>query len=687
MSVATESIVQLAINTIRTLSMDAVEAANSGHPGTPMALAPVAYTVWQHGMRYDPAQPSWPNRDRFVLSCGHASMLLYSMLHLTGVKEVERHTGKITETPAVSLDDIRKFRQLYSKTPGHPEYRHTSGVETTTGPLGQGCGNSVGMAIASRWLASTFNKPGFEIFNYKTFVLCSDGDLMEGVSAEAASIAGHLRLSNLVWIWDDNKITIEGDTELAFTEDVGARFKAYGWHVLHVDDANDLDSLAAALDQAAAVTDKPTFIVLKSIIGYGAPTKAGSHKAHGEPLGAKEIAGAKKSYGLPENESFRVLPEVLEHFQNTIGSKGAKLSAAWGDLFEAYRKKYPELAAQWEMMDRGDLPAGWDKDLPVFPTDPKGVASRASSGKVQQAVGKGIPWFIGGSADLAPSTKTLLEFDGAGDFEPGHYGGRNFHWGIREHGMGAVLNGMQACHIRSYGATFLVFSDYCRPSMRLSAIMEVPTLWIFTHDSIGVGEDGPTHQPIEHLAALRAISGMFVMRPGDANEVTEAWRTIMPRKNRPHSLILTRQNLPTLDRSKYASAAGVAQGGYILADSQGTPEVILIATGSELSLAVESYEKLTAEGVKARVVSMPCVELFEEQSAEYREKVLPKAVKPRVIIEAATSFGWHKYAGDGGKLVTIDHFGASGPAPLLFKEFGFTTENIVAKAKEAIAGK
>lgn len=685
MSVATQSIEKLAIDTIRTLSMDGVEAANSGHPGTPMALAPVAYTVWQRYLRYDPEAPRWPNRDRFVLSCGHASMLLYSVLHLAGVKELDA-SGKPTGKLAVELSELKRFRQLHSKTPGHPEYHHTEGVETTTGPLGAGVGNSVGMAIASRWLASRYNQPGFELFDYDVYTLCSDGDLMEGISSEAASIAGHLKLSNLVWMYDDNEITIEGETSLAFSEDVGKRFESYGWNVLHLDDANDVSGLSKALETFKKTTDRPTLIIVKSHIGYGSPNKQDSHEAHGAPLGAKEIAATKAAYGWPADQSFLVPSEVPEHFQSGVGARGAELRAQWDELFAAYKAKHPELAAQLEQIQNHELPAGWDAKLPTFPADAKGVATRVSSGKVLEATAQGVPWMLGGSADLHPSTKTYLTFAGAGRFQPGEYGGRNFHFGIREHAMGAIVNGLTLSGLRGYGSTFLVFADYCRPTLRLAAIMGIPSVFVFTHDSIGVGEDGPTHQPIEHLSTLRAIPNLLLVRPGDANEATELWRTVMPIKNQPSAFILTRQNLPTLDRTKYAPATGAAKGGYVVADAaDGQPKVILIATGSELSLAVAAYEKLKAEGIAARVVSLPCWELFDAQPAEYRESVLPKKVKARTVVEMASSFGWHRFAGDAGTYVTIDHFGASAPLEHLLKEFGFTVENVVAAAKTSIA--
>jgi len=678
---AEKSIEQLAINTIRTLSMDAVQAANSGHPGTPMALAPVAYTLYNEVLRYDPDQPAWPNRDRFVLSCGHASMLLYSVLHLAGVKQLGKD-GRPTGELAVTLDDIRRFRQLDSRCPGHPEHGHTSGVETTTGPLGQGIGNSVGMAIASRWLAAQYNRPGFDLFDFNVYALCSDGDLMEGVGGEAASLAGHLKLSNLCWIYDDNSITIEGNTSLTFSEDVAVRFSGYGWNVVEVDDVNQLDALREALRIFQQTDDRPTLIIVRSVIGFGAPNKANSHEAHGAPLGDEEIRLAKAVYGWPENEKFLVPDKVRTHFSQGIGARGRKLQADWAARFAKYQEKYPDLAGQLDMIERGELPKGWDADIQPFPADAKGMASRVSSGKVLNQVAKHVPWLLGGSADLAPSNNSRLVFDNVGDFEAGQYAGRNFHFGIREHAMGAVCNGMTLCGLRAYGATFFVFTDYMRPSIRLAAIMGLPVFHIFTHDSIGVGEDGPTHQPIEHLAALRAIPNLLVIRPADANEVAEAYKVVMRSKNRPAALVLTRQNLPTLDRAKYASAAGVERGGYVLADApDGKPEVILIGTGSEVSLCVAAYEKLAAEGVKARVVSLPCWELFDAQPAEYREAVLPPGVTRRVAVELGVKQGWERYIGCNGTFIGMCGFGASAPVGVLLKHFGFTVENVVAAAR------
>ncbi len=675
---------QLAINTIRTLSMDAVQAAASGHPGTPMALAPAAYTIWQNFLRFDPADPTWQARDRFVLSCGHASMLIYSMLHLTEVKQAD-HYGDVVDEPAVPLEHIKRFRQLHSRCPGHPEFGETGGVETTTGPLGQGCGNSVGMAIAQKWLAARYNKPGFELFNAKTYVLCSDGDLMEGVASEAASIAGHLKLSNLVWIYDDNKITIEGETHLAFTENVGKRFQGYGWNVLHVDDANDLAALQKALKKFNATKAGPTLVVLKSVIGYGSPNKAGSHKAHGEALGVDEIKLTKQFYQW-DHPDFFVPPEVYEHFRQGVGARGAKLHKSWKSKLKKYAKDFPELAAEIAKMDKRDLPDGWQAALPTFPADAKGMASRVSSGKVLNAVAARIPWLIGGSADLAPSTNTLLTMEGAGDFEPDNYAGRNFHWGIREHGMGAALNGMALCGVRPYGATFFVFTDYMRPSIRLASIMRLPVIYVMTHDSIGLGEDGPTHQPVEHLCAMRAIPGLTVIRPGDANEVVEAYRAALEAPDQPTVLVLTRQNLPTLDRTKFAPSAGAARGGYVLTPGDDKPQVILMATGSELQVVMAAYEQLTAKGIKTRVVSMPSWELFDAQDAAYQESVLPNDVPARVACEAGIKQGWERYIGAKGRFVGMASFGASAPAPQLFKHFGITPERVVEEAELAIRG-
>jgi transketolase len=676
---------QLSINTIRTLSMDAVQKANSGHPGTPMALAPAAYCLWQQFLRYDPADPIWPNRDRFVLSNGHASMLLYSMLHLAGIRSVNREYEVLGE-PAVSLDDIKNFRQLHSKTPGHPEYHLTAGVETTTGPLGQGAGTSVGMAIAGKWLAEYFNRPGFEVFGYNVWVFCGDGDLMEGVSSEAASLAGHLRLSNLCWLYDNNHITIEGKTSLAFSEDVAGRFKSYGWDVTHVADANNLEQLAAAYNHALGVKDRPKLIIVDSHIGYGAPTRQDTKEAHGEPLGEEEIRGAKRLYGWPEDAKFLVPDGVREHFQEGVGKRGRRLREQWAVLFGKYGEQYPNLAMQLTRMQRRQLPEGWDKDLPNFPADAKGLASRDSGGKVLNALAKNVPWLMGGSADLYPSTKTRLTFDGVGDFQAGQYSGRNFHFGIREHAMGAIVNGIALSKVRPYGSTFFVFTDYMKAPIRLSALMEIPSIWIFTHDSIGVGEDGPTHQPIEQLASLRTIPGLTVLRPGDANEVVEAWKVIMQQHHEPAALVLTRQALPTLDRSKYASAAGVARGAYVLADAgSGKPQIILIGTGSELGLCVDVYEKLKQEGIRARVVSMPSWDLFEKQEQSYRDDVLPPDVIARVSVEAGSTFGWERYVGTKGRAIGMRSFGASAPIKEVMKNFGFTADNITQVVRELLA--
>ncbi len=672
----------LCINTIRTLSMDAVQKANSGHPGTPMALAPVAYTLWQRFLNFDPADPNWPNRDRFVLSVGHASMLLYSLIHLTGTRAVNEHED--TSGPALTIDDLKSFRQMDSKTPGHPEYRLTSGIETTTGPLGQGCGNSVGLAMGQRFLADRYNKPGFDVFDYHVYALAGDGDMMEGVSAEAASTAAHLRLGNLTWIYDSNHITIEGSTELAFDEDVAARFRAYGWDVQQVDDANDLDAMGRALEHAKSTTDRPSFILVHSTIGYGAPKKAGTREAHGEPLGADEIRGAKRAYGWPEDSSFLVPDGVYDHFDQGIGKRGADLHRAWHRLMDGYKAQYPELAAELEMMNQHTLPEGWDADIPSFPADAKGVASRESSQKVLNAIAPHVPWMIGGAADLAPSTKSNMTFQGAGSFEADNYGGRNLHFGIREHAMGSICNGLALSALRPYGSGFLIFSDYMKPPIRLSAVMELPVVYIFTHDSIGVGEDGPTHQPIEQILSLRAVPGMLVLRPGDANEVAEAWRHVMTLKEQPACLILSRQAMPTLDRAKYAPASGLKHGAYVLADPPqgGEPEVILMATGTEVSLAVGAYETLTAEGIRARVVSFPSWELFEDQPAEYRHSVLPPHVTARVSVEQGSTIGWDRYVGSTGAAIGMHTFGASAPLAALQKKFGFTPDAVAEAARK-----
>ena len=678
---------QLAINTIRTLSMDAVQKAKSGHPGTPMGLAPVAYTLWQKHLRFDPADPSWPGRDRFVLSVGHASMLLYSLLYLAGVRRLgkkEGGKGGPTNEEAVSLDDIKQFRQMGSVTPGHPEYTHTTGVETTTGPLGQGCGNSVGMAMAQRWFASRYNKPGFPLYDYRVWVLAGDGDMNEGVSSEAASLAGHLGLANLCWVYDSNQITIEGSTSLAFTEDTAKRFEAYGWRVQHVRDANDTAAMDRALSEAEAETERPTFIVVHSIIGYGAPHKAGTREAHGEPLGDEEIRGAKKFYGWPEDAQFLVPDGVRERFAAGIGARGAKLRDAWLKLYEQYREKYPDLARELDEMDHHQLPAAWDKEIPSFAADAKGLATRDSSQKVLNAIAKNVPWLIGGAADLAPSTKSNLTFEGAGSFEKDNPAGRNMHFGIREHAMGSVCNGLALSGIRAYGSGFLIFFDYMKPPVRLAAIMELPVIYIFTHDSVGVGEDGPTHQPIEQLAMLRATPGLCTIRPADANEVAEAWRVVMQLKDRPAALILSRQALPTLDRSKLAAASGLDRGAYVLADTEGQPDVILMATGSEVPLVMQARDTLAGEGIKARVVSMPSWDLFEQQDQAYRDSVIPNAVRARVAVEMASPLGWDRYAGVDGKIISMHGFGASAPAAALAAKFGFSADKIADAAREQV---
>lgn len=682
----TLSIEQTSITTIRTLAMDAVQAASSGHPGTPMALAPVAYILWQETLRFDPADPIWPNRDRFVLSAGHASMLLYALLHLTGVKAVNP-AYEVLGAPAVSLDDIRRFRQLDSRCPGHPEYRWTSGVETTTGPLGQGVATSVGMALAGRWLATTFNRPGMTLFDYNVYAIAGDGCMMEGISGEAASLAGHLQLDNLCWIYDNNRITIEGSTELAFSEDVATRFLGYGWNVLRVGDANDLAMLRRALATFQRTAGRPTLIIVDSHIGYGSPNKQDSHSAHGEPLGAEEIRLTKRAYGWPEDAQFLVPDDVYAHFQAGVGARGATMRSAWFELLARYRAEYPELADQLERMQRRQLPEGWDRELPVFPADPKGMAGRDASGVVLNALARTIPWLVGGAADLAPSTKTRLTFAGAGDLSAASYGGRNIHFGVREHAMAAILNGLALSKVRPFGAGFLIFSDYARPAIRLSALMELPVIHIFTHDSIGVGEDGPTHQPVEQLASLRAIPGLITLRPADANEVVAAWRVIAQLRHQPAALVLSRQALPTLDRERYATAAGVARGAYILADAPGgPPEVILMASGSEVALCVAAFEQLRAEGVRARVVSMPSWELFEQQDAAYQEQVLPEAVTARVAVEQAAGFGWERYAGRRGRIIAMRTFGASAPLKALQHKFGFTPEAVVAAAHEQLRG-
>jgi transketolase len=671
----------LSINTIRTLAIDAVQQANSGHPGAPMGLAAVAYELWQKHLRYDPADPHWPNRDRFVLSAGHASMLLYATLHLAGVKEAK--DGKILDSLAVSMEEIKRFRQIGSKTPGHPESHLTTGVETTTGPLGQGAGNSVGIAIASKWLAANFNKPGFEIFDFNVYAICGDGDIMEGVCSEAASLAGHLKLSNLCWVYDNNRVTLDGPADWSFNEDVATRFLGYGWSITRVADANDLDSLGRAFEVFKHTQERPTLIIVDSHIGYGSPHKQDTYEAHGEPLGEAEVKLVKKNYGWPEDAKFLVPDGVYDQFKNGVGKRGGESHAAWNAKFAEYKKQFPQLADQIERMQSGKLPDGWDKNLPSFPADPKGMATRESSGKTLNALAASIPWFLGGSADLAKSNKTNLE--GAGDFFPDAYHGRNIHFGVREHAMGAIVNGMTLSKLRPFSATFFNFSDYMRPSMRLGALMEIPAIYVFTHDSIGVGEDGPTHQPVEQVAAYRAMPNMLVFRPGDANEVVEAYKVAIQHTHGPSTMVLTRQAMPTLDRTKYAAASGVAKGAYVLADAAGgKPDVILLASGSELGLCVAAYAKLTADGVKARVVSMPCWELFEQQDAAYKESVLPGNVTARVSVEMESVFGWDRYVGPKGKSIGMHSFGASAPLKDLLKKFGFELDNVLAAVKEVL---
>ncbi len=680
-----EEMTELAINTIRTLSIDAVQQAKSGHPGTPMALAPLVYTIWNRVMRFDPEDPIWPNRDRFVLSNGHASMLLWSVLHLTRTKAVNANYERLGHS-SVSLEDIRRFRQLDSKAPGHPEYHWVSGVETTTGPLGQGVATSVGMGIARKWLANRYNRPRFEIFDYNIYAVCGDGCLMEGISSEAASLAGHLGLDNLCWVYDNNHITIEGKTRITFTEDVEARFLAYGWNVLRVGNANDLERIDQALDIFRKTKDRPTFIVLDSHIGYGSPHKQDTSAAHGEPLGDDEVRLCKRAYGWPEDKTFLVPDGVYEHFAAGIGARGAEARRKWTELFEAYRAEYPDAATEIELMQRRDLPAGWDRNLPVFAADSKGIAGRDASGKTLNVLAQNIPWFLGGSADLGPSNKTILNYDGAGDFQADNPAGKNLHFGIREHAMAAIVNGLSLSKLRAYGASFFIFSDYARPAIRLSALMELPTIFIFTHDAMGDGEDGPTHQPVEHLASLRAIPGLVTLRPGDANEVVEAYRYIMQLRHEPAVLVLSRQPLPTLDRKKYAPASGVARGAYVLGDAPGgDPEVILIASGSEVSLAVEAHEKLIAEGIRSRVVSMPSWDIFEHQTQEYQDSVLPPSLVARVAVEQASTFGWERYIGKRGRMIGMKTFGASAPLKELQRKFGFIPDSIVTAAKEQVA--
>jgi transketolase len=674
----------LCINTIRTLSIDAVQKANSGHPGAPMALAPVAYTLWQQFLRYDPQDPIWLNRDRFVLSNGHASMLLYSLLYLTGVRAVSPKY-EVLDQPALSLDDIKQFRQINSKTPGHPEYRLTSGIETTTGPLGQGVGNSVGMAIAGVWLAAHYNRPGLEIFDYNVYAFCGDGDMQEGVSSETASLAGHLQLPNLCWIYDNNRVTLDGPAAWSMSEDVAARFRAYHWNVLHVADANDLTALADAYQKFLNTKDRPTLIIVDSHIGYGSPHKQDTSAAHGEALGEDEVKLVKKFYGWPEDAKFLVPDGVIENFREGIGKRGHELHERWTKLFDAYRKKYTTEAEQLHLIQTRQLPDGWDKNLPSFPADAKGVATRESSGKVLNVIAQNVPWLIGGSADLDTSTKTHLKFEGAGEFQAGSYAGRNIHFGIREHAMGAIANGLGVSKLRPFTATFFNFSDYMKPPIRLAAIMELPVIFIYTHDSIGLGEDGPTHQPIEQLATLRSVPGLTLLRPADANEVVEAWKVIMPLDHKPAALVLTRQVVPTFDRTKYASAAGVAKGAYVLADAPDSkPQVILLATGSEVSICVEAYEKLKTEGITARVVSMPSWDIFEDQPREYRDQVLLPDVKARIAVEQASTFGWSRYVGRQGVVIGMHSFGASAPGKDVQKKFGFVPQTVIEAARKLV---
>jgi transketolase len=675
---------QLCINTIRTLSIDAVQKANSGHPGTPMALAPLVYTIWNRVMSFDPQDPIWPNRDRFVLSNGHASMLLWSILHLTKTQAVDGEYERLGQ-PSVTLNDIRNFRQIDSKAPGHPEYHLVSGVEATTGPLGQGVATSAGMAIAQKWLAARYNRPGFDVFDYRIYAVCGDGCMMEGISSEAASVAGHLGLDNLCWVYDNNHITIEGNTRITFTEDIATRFLSYGWNVLRVGDANDIDRIEHALEIFKATKGRPTFIILDSHIGYGSPHKQDTADAHGEPLGEEEVRLTKRSYGWPEDAQFLVPDGVYDHYAAGLGARGATARRDWIKLFNDYKAKYPELGAEIEQMQRRDLPVSWDRNLPAFPADAKGVAGRDASNKVLNVLAQNIPWFIGGSADLGPSNKTRLTYEGAGDLEAATPAGKNLHYGIREHSMGAIVNGLSLSKLRAFGATFFIFSDYMRPAIRLSALMELPTLFLFTHDALGDGEDGPTHQPIEQLASLRAIPGLVTLRPADANEVVEAYRYIMQLRHKPAVLVLSRQPQPTLDRSKYAPASGVVHGAYVVADAPGgNPEVLLIATGSEVILAINAHEALLTEGIRSRVVSMPSWDIFDDQTQEYRDSVMPPEVKARIAIEQASTFGWERYTGTQGRVIGMKTFGASAPLKELQRKFGFEPERVVAVAKELL---
>ncbi len=680
---------QLAINTIRTLAIDGVQKANSGHPGTPLGAAPTAYAVWQHALRYDPQNPWWPNRDRFVLSAGHASMLLYALIHLAGIKAANA-SYKGADRDAVTIDDLKSFRQEGSRCPGHPEYGWTTGVEATTGPLGQGVAYSVGMAMAGKWLAATYNRPGFELFDFNVYALCGDGCLMEGVASEAASMAAHLKLSNLCWIYDSNRVTIEGHTDLAFTEDVASRFLAYGWEVARVSDPNDIEHVDRALERFKKAKDRPTLIVVHSHIGYGAPHKQDTSAAHGEPLGPEEVRLTKEFFGFSPEESFVVPPAVREHFAAGMGARGSRLRQEWDEMFARYKAQYPDLGDNIERMNKRELPAGWEKALPTFPPSPTGISTRDASGKVLNAVAQKVPWLVGGAADLYPSTKTRLEFEFAGDFqannELGNYKGRNFHFGIREHAMISMVNGMVLTGLRAYGSGFLIFTDYARGAIRLSSLMEIPALHIWTHDTISLGEDGPTHQPIEQLLSLRAIPGMMVIRPADANELVEAYRMALTSKDRPNAIIGSRQALPIYDRTKFGAASGTAKGGYILADAPGgKPEVILIGCGSEVGLCMKAWEQLTNEGVKARVVSMPSWPLFDAQDQAYRDSVLPPSVGARVTVEEASPIGWERYAGHNGVVLGMSTFGESAPMKVVMEHFGFTVEHVVKAAKEVMA--
>jgi len=680
----------LCINTMRMLAVDAVQHAQSGHPGTPLDASPAVYCLWQRFLRYAPQDPNWINRDRFVLSAGHASAMLYALLYLAEVKAASpSYAG--ADRLAVTMDDLMTFRQAGSRCTGHPEYGWTSGVEATTGPLGQGVANSVGMAIASRWLATTFNQPGFPLFDFNVYALCSDGDMMEGIANEAASLAGHLKLANLCWIYDDNRITIEGSTKLTFTEDIGERFSAYGWNVARVNDANDLDALSRAYETFASIGDQPTLIIVHSHIGYGSPHKHDTREAHGEPLGEDEVRLTKKFYGWDPDLEFYVPAGAREHFRAHVGERGARVLREWESRFDGYRQRYPDLAEQVERLRAGELPPQWMSKLTEFPADTKGLATRDSSGKVLNAIAAQMPWLLGGAADLAPSTKSNLTFASAGEFEApgdgGDYGGRNFHFGLREHAMCAVANGLALSCLRPYASSFLIFTDYARAAIRLSAMMELPVIYIWTHDSIKLGEDGPTHQPIEQLASLRAMPGMITLRPADANEVVEAWRVIMQLRDRPVSLILTRQAVPTLDRTKYAAASGLARGAYVLAGGDAAADVLLIGTGSEVAMCVAAYEQLRSEGISARVISMPSWEFFEQQSAAYRDSVLPPENSARVVVEAASSIGWERYAGASGTILGVNTFGLSAPAKVVAEHFGFDSRHVVAAAKAQLASR